>query len=81
MTNVNDNPPVFEQSQFLVDVNEVSLYEHPDHCSALILLSSLQSDFMSLFQMSPIGSIVGRFDATDLDPFTQIYYTLTSESV
>ncbi|KAK5866858.1 hypothetical protein PBY51_011399 [Eleginops maclovinus] len=45
--NLNDNPPVFEQSQYLVTLKE----------------------------MSPSGTTVGRYDATDLDGGS-LYYTL-----
>ncbi|XP_054475612.1 cadherin-related family member 5 [Anoplopoma fimbria] len=49
--NVNDNPPVFDQNPYRINVNE----------------------------MSPVGTSVGRFAATDKDSQI-IYYTLTSES-
>ncbi|KAI3370584.1 hypothetical protein L3Q82_007152 [Scortum barcoo] len=51
VTNLNDNPPVFDQSIYNINVNE----------------------------MSPVGTVVGRFAATDLDN-NVIYYTLTPES-
>ncbi|XP_044048796.1 cadherin-related family member 5-like isoform X5 [Siniperca chuatsi] len=51
VTNVNDNPPVFDRNPYDVSVNE----------------------------MSPVGTTVGRFFATDLDE-QAIYYTLTPES-
>ncbi|KAM4573903.1 uncharacterized protein PAE49_008618 [Odontesthes bonariensis] len=50
--NKNDNPPVFDQNQYSVSVNE----------------------------MSPVGTTVGRFDATDRDQHPQLFYTLTSET-
>ncbi|XP_040894883.1 cadherin-related family member 5 [Toxotes jaculatrix] len=52
VTNVNDNPPVFDQNPYHVSINE----------------------------MSPVGTTVGNFAATDLDQHIQLYYTLTSES-
>ncbi|KAM4619210.1 uncharacterized protein cdhr5b [Polymixia lowei] len=48
--NVNDNPPVFEQSQYHLNVNE----------------------------FLPVGRVVGRYAAKDLDS-TTLYYTLLSE--
>ncbi|XP_070764242.1 cadherin-related family member 5 [Enoplosus armatus] len=51
VTNMNDNPPVFNQNLYNINVNE----------------------------MSPVGTTVGHFPATDLD-MQPIYYTLTSES-
>ncbi|KAK9516211.1 hypothetical protein VZT92_024155 [Zoarces viviparus] len=52
LENVNDNPPVFDQNPYHVNVNE----------------------------MSPLGTSVGRFAATDLDlDGPTISYTLTSD--
>ncbi|XP_072242583.1 cadherin-related family member 5 isoform X1 [Leuresthes tenuis] len=50
--NKNDNPPVFDQNQYSVSINE----------------------------MSPVDTPVGRFDATDRDQHPQLFYTLTSET-
>ncbi|XP_071375226.1 cadherin-related family member 5 [Centroberyx affinis] len=51
LVDVNDNPPVFAESQYQLDVPE----------------------------LSPVGTVVGNFPATDLDPTSQLYYRLTSE--
>ncbi|CAB1456778.1 unnamed protein product [Pleuronectes platessa] len=52
LENVNDNPPVFDQSLYQVSVSE----------------------------MSPVGTTVGNFAATDRDQLNQLFYTLTPES-
>uniref|UniRef100_A0A8D2ZHX1 Cadherin domain-containing protein n=1 Tax=Scophthalmus maximus TaxID=52904 RepID=A0A8D2ZHX1_SCOMX len=52
LTNVNDNPPVFGQKLYHLDVTE----------------------------LSPVGTTVGRYAATDPDKPDQLFYTLTSES-
>ncbi|XP_062245375.1 cadherin-related family member 5 isoform X1 [Platichthys flesus] len=52
LENVNDNPPVFDQSLYQVSVSE----------------------------MSPVGTTVGNFAATDRDQLSQLFYTLTPES-
>uniref|UniRef100_A0A3B3D7L5 Cadherin-related family member 5-like n=1 Tax=Oryzias melastigma TaxID=30732 RepID=A0A3B3D7L5_ORYME len=51
LENMNDNPPVFDQTLYQKEITE----------------------------LSPIGSAVGRFAATDLDQHSRLYYTLTSE--
>ncbi|XP_050929237.1 LOW QUALITY PROTEIN: cadherin-related family member 5 [Lates calcarifer] len=35
---------------------------------------------VSINEMSPVGSVVGNFKATDVDLHSQLFYTLTSES-
>nr|XP_019934166.1 PREDICTED: cadherin-related family member 5-like [Paralichthys olivaceus] len=50
--NVNDNAPVFAQSLYEVNVDE----------------------------MSPVGTTVGKYAATDPDKPNQLFYSLTSES-
>lgn len=92
VSNENDNPPVFEQNLYHINVNEVRVrWIHLTEQELLFLIVvvclktvscyyfiTLTVPFLS--QMSPIGTSVGRFTAKDLDQ-DQIYYTLTSESV
>ncbi|KAM7415376.1 hypothetical protein PAMA_019957 [Pampus argenteus] len=52
VTNLNDNRPVFGQSVYHVDVDE----------------------------MSPVGTIVGQFPATDRDNLGLLYYKLTPDT-
>lgn len=73
--NVNDNPPNFAQSHFVLEVNEVSGVAPPNVWSRSTLAFTLR-----LPQLAPINSTVGLVEATDVDS-QPLFYRLEPATV
>lgn len=77
---LNDNPPVFQQMVYKLNVSEVGNRSDPYKKRPFFMNRCIFGATTFVLQLSPENTVVGRVEAKDLDKFP-LYYRLEGETV